>query len=354
MTDEETRTPVDPYGFVRLVGQPRRLPGVSHHRFEGQSGRLTCQLTTKTPLFIYNPAFAATISSTHERARFPVYRREAVIPGSSLKGVIRSVAEAVEASCLHLFQEHYQGGGITRGQSLTVKTPPGYEKCSDIKQLCPACRLFGMLNRGTVFSGKVSISDARTQPDQYTLMGFTILDVLSTPKPEARVFTYTMETADGTRVPRGRKFYRHRLDGISTRFKDLQDHQNKTVQPLDAGASFTFTVDYADLRDEELRLLLYALALEPTVWHKIGLGKPLGLGSVHIEVTEWTQIDRQARYKTLGGGLAAPLTGDALQAALNDQLDYFYHHPGDNLGDLRELWRYEHNYEIGYQTSYQP
>ncbi len=343
------RSPIDPYGFVRLVGQPKRKPATRHHKFEGESGVLTCRLTTKTPLFIYNPGFARTIRGGHEAAQFPIRNKQAIIPGTSLKGVIRSVAEAVEASCLTLFDGQYRGSGITRGKTLNAWLPRGYQKCSDLNRLCPACRLFGMLDKGAVFMGKVSTGDAQAKPGHYTLLSNVVLDVLSTPKPEGRPKFYT----DGKTI-RGRKFYRHQLDGVLTRLGHKQDHQNKTVQPIDANAEFTFTVDYADLRPEELRLLLYALVLEPGLWHKIGLGKPIGLGSVQIEIMEWIKIDRQARYKTLGGGLATPLTKDALQAAIDEQLIFYHRNPAQNLEDLRQIWCYEHNYEVCYQTHYKP
>jgi CRISPR/Cas system CSM-associated protein Csm3 (group 7 of RAMP superfamily) len=345
------RPPIDPYGFVRLVGRPDRQPGTPHHQFAGESGLLSCRLTTQTPLFVFDPAFARTTRGEHQSAQFPVRRGEAIIPGTSLKGVIRSVVEAVEASCLTLFDGVYRGGGITRGKSLTTRVPAEYRRCSDLSKLCPACRLFGTLNGGTVFTGKVAISDARAKSGDYKLLGQLVLDVLSAPKPEGRPRIYTQ--SDGKTI-RGRKFYRHQLDGVLTRLGQKQDGQNKTVQPVDKGAVFTFTVEYVDLRPAELRLLLYALVLEETMWHKVGMGKPIGLGSVQLEVTEWLRIDRRARYLTLGGGLAVPLAGTTLKTAIDEQVIYYRRNPAENLEDLRELWRYDHNYEVRYQTYYKP
>jgi hypothetical protein len=347
------RQSVDPYYFVQLVGKPERKKGTPHHKFAGESGILTCCLTTKTPLFVYNPSFARTIRGEHEVAKFPIRNNEVFIPGSSLKGVIRSVAEAVEPCCLPLFDGTYRGSGITQGKTLKARAPSGYGRCSDVDRLCPACRLFGAFawHEGTVFTGKVSISDAVARPGEYSLMGNVVLDVLHNPKPEGRPKTYTQ--ADGQTI-RGRKFYRHQLEGIQTRLGEKQDQHNKTVQPVDAGAVFTLTVEYNDLRPEELRLLLYALVLEPGLWHKIGMGKPLGLGSAHIEVTEWVKIDRKARYQKLGGGLDAPLSGDALQVPIDEQVADYRNSKAANLEDLREVWRYDHNYEVRYQTSYQP
>ncbi len=342
------RQRVDPYGFVRLVGTPDRMEARPHHRFEGLSGRLTCRLTVKTPLFVYNPKFARPVGRGHEQARFPVYDGVAFIPGSSLKGVIRSVAEAVEAGCFTLFGGPiYRGSGITRGKQVKVDLPQGYQHCTDSKQLCPACRLFGFLYRGQVHAGKVHIGDAIAPQSEYELMDFITLDVLSTPKPEARIHTYTI-LQGGRRVVRGRKFYRHRLDGVLTRAGGKKDRQNKTVQPVAPGSIFTFDVEYNDLREEELRLLLYALALEPRLWHKVGLGKPIGMGSAYIEIISWQRIDRQARYQSLGGGMDEPLKGDTLQAELETWLRPYRESQAPNLQDLRELWRYDHEYDVRY------
>ncbi len=342
------RKRVDPYGFVRLVGKPKRVQARPHHRFEGLSGRLTCRLTAKTPLFVYNPQFARSVGRGHEQASFPVYGGVAVIPGSSLKGVIRTVAEAVEASCFVLFGgPRYRGSGITRRMQVQVELPEGYEHCTRYQELCPACRLFGFLYRGEVHMGKVSISDATSPQGKYTLMDFITLDVLSTPKPEARTNAYVIRKG-GRNIVRGRKFYRHRLDGVLTRAGGRKDRQNKTVQPVAPDSVFTFDVEYNDLREEELRLLLYALALEPGLWHKVGLGKPIGMGSAHIEIVAWQRIDRGVRYRALGGGMDEPLEGDALQAELDTWLRPYRESQAPNLQDLRELWRYEHEYDVRY------
>lgn len=343
-------TEVEPYAFVRVPeGEPERKPPLLHHRFDeqGLTGRLQCRLTAKTPVFVYDPSFARQVGQGHERVDFPVRNGVAVIPGSSLKGVIRSVAEAVEPCCFTLFDSSYRGSGVTRGRSLKARLPRRYEHCDNLERLCPACRLFGSLKGEMLFAGKVAISDARAGPDNYSLADWIVLDVLSAPKPEGRPHVYVGH--DGQTV-RGRKFYRHRLNGVLTRIGGRQDRQNKTVRPVAAGAVFTFEVEYTNLRQEELRLLLYALVLEPSLWHKVGMGKPIGLGSAHIEVVSWTQIDCRARYQVLGSGVAEPLTDDALQAELARWLQPYWESNAPNLQDLREVWRYQHNYEVRYQT----
>lgn len=362
---------VEPYDFVPLVGQPQREPAVGHHRFaaDRHNGRLECRLTAKTPIFVYDPRFARPVAGGHEQVTFPVFGRVAVISGTSLKGVIRSLVEAVEPSCFTSPTDWdedrsrvYPGSGITRGKNVRVKLPAGFEHCSEKDArgrplLCPACRLFGSLSpKGDwAWAGKVSISDARSAPGEYTLMDYLILDVLSTPKPEGRPQAYVKQ--DGT--IQGRKFYRHRLDDVMLRALDQygrrrQDRQNKTVQPVGAGSVFHFTVEYSDLSEAEVRLLLYGLALEEGLGHKVGMGKPLGLGSVQIEIIRWIRIDRNVRYQALGGGLSAPLEGEELAGELAAWLRPYREKQTANLKKLREILRPDPNVDVRYTMRWSP
>jgi CRISPR/Cas system CSM-associated protein Csm3 (group 7 of RAMP superfamily) len=361
---------VEPYDFVPLGDEPKRKSPSWHNRYhEGQfSGLLECRLTARTPLFVYYDArFVRRVDRGHETVGFPVFGNTAVIPGSSLKGVIRSVVEAVEPCCFTLpspFPRRYRGTGITRNKEIAVHLPKVFEHCHEKvevakdqfqpKALCPACRLFGSLDPGGkwAYAGKASISDARSHQGEYVLMTTPItLDVLSTPKPEGRPNVYTRE--DGQTI-RGRKFYRHRFPpNIIERLADRsgrpkRDHQNKTVQPVKEGSVFHFTVEYSDLEEAELRLLLYGLALEEGLWHKVGMGKPIGLGSAQIEIIKWTRIDRQERYRVLGKGIKEPMEGEALATELAEWLRPYRERQTDSLKKLRDILQPDPNTDVRY------
>jgi len=362
---------VEPYDFVPLVGRLKREEPIWHDRYHGEnegrySGMLECRLTAKTPLFIYDPRFVRRADRGHETVDFPVFKGVAIIPGMSLKGVIRSVVEGVEACCFTLPTDWgrdgtriYRGGGITRGKLLKARLPKGFEHCHEqgeenrSKMLCPACRLFGSLDPAGkwAYAGKVSISDARSVRGEHTLMKHLTLDVLSTPKPEGRPRAYTLK--DG-RTIKGRKFYRHRYPpdvlerDSDRRGQPRRDRQNKTVQSVQEGSVFHFAVDYTDLDTDELRLLLFALALEEGLWHKIGLGKPIGLGSAHIEIVKWTRIDRAARYRALGGGVTPPLENDTLDAELAEWLGPYYQSRTESIQKLRDILRPDPNVDVRY------
>lgn len=92
---------INPYNFVPLVDLVPRSAPVSHEYFRGHSGQLICSLTLKTPFF--TPDSAGTNRDPSDHETFKLLRDpqgHALIPGSALKGMIRSVAEVLSNSCL--------------------------------------------------------------------------------------------------------------------------------------------------------------------------------------------------------------------------------------------------------------
>jgi hypothetical protein len=55
-------------------------------------------------------------------------------------------------------------------------------------------------------------------------------------------------------------------------------------------------VDFDNLTAWELGLLCYALKTSDSYRHKLGMGKPIGLGSININIESLQLIDRQKRY----------------------------------------------------------
>jgi len=74
----------------------------------------------------------------------------------------------------------------------------------------------------------------------------------------------------------------------------------RSVAPLRDGLSFTFHVDFDNLTDREVGLLLYSLRPTGRFRHKVGMGKPIGLGSVRLDVVGYFEVDRQERYTPAG------------------------------------------------------
>lgn len=128
---------LNPYNFVRslepahptaesLLGRASPPP---HDRYVGFSGRITCALTATTPLFISDSEGVEMeqLDQGKEHLHYRFFRDpegRIAIPGTSLRGAIRSVFEAVTNSCFAHF------GADKR---LSYHLPPG-----DALQLVPA------------------------------------------------------------------------------------------------------------------------------------------------------------------------------------------------------------------------
>lgn len=327
---------MNPYDFVRIpknVSVKRDKP-IKHHRFADslKHGRMVCKITTLTPLFIPNTD-KVLINAGHKEAPFlgtvgisKHINGKPKIPGSSIKGVIRSVAEAAGNGCfLH------KNCDLPRGANVS------FEPCSDNNKLCITCRIFGMIGRGSIHKGKISINEAETEIGSFQMMGAHTLKPLMTPKPTHTAF-YS---------PGGRKFYFHHycmtepLGGsINHWTKTVRDGYNSTINPVAPGGVFKFDVDFTNLTDEEFALLIYSFALEPSMRHKMGLAKPLGLGSVQITIETIILINPLLRYSTQQDKDQV-YEGGKLEKFINDTTKTYRNSSDVNLVDLRRIWEWD-------------
>jgi CRISPR/Cas system CSM-associated protein Csm3 (group 7 of RAMP superfamily) len=323
---------MNPYGFVCFGPAAQRESATRHEQFDGLSGRLTCHLTARTHLFI--PQTQENRERGHQELKL---LRSAqglpLLPGSSLKGIIRSTAEALSGSCLVL-PTGRRGEVEYRGRPpVFYRIPYGFEHCRDADHLCPACRIFGSLNGNEHFLGKIGLNDA-IATEQADAEKMTI-EALMEPKPRHRAW---YEDPQQRGFIRGRKFYYHRP--LGPRRTTVKNDYNKTIEAIRPGTIFEFKLDYTNLTGAELALLVFALILEPEMCHKVGMGKPVGLGSARIEIVGWKQIDRQARYQQFGNGVTA-LANDTLDGEIaqwHTQYHQVYANWQESLADLRRIW----------------
>ncbi len=100
---------------------------------------------------------------------------------------------------------------------------------------------------------------------------------------------------------RGYKLYWHK-SGINwqANSQDVNAHptQYTNINPVKKGTTFTGRIRFENLSDVELGALLFALDLPNECCHKIGMGKPLGLGSIRITPT-LNLSNRKERYEKL-------------------------------------------------------
>lgn len=161
-------------------------------------------------------------------------------------------------------------------------------------------------------AGRVFFEDAKlVDPNNNCLMDEAIPGILLEPKPTSFQLYLEQDSNmkdelkhynSGTGI-RGNKFYWHKSgEKWEYRYHNL-DNSNKNItqkeiQPVKPNTEFKFRIRYENLSEIELGALLFALKLPEGCAHKLGMGKPYGLGSVKL-TPELHISDRNRRYSTL-------------------------------------------------------
>ena len=206
-----------------------------------------------------------------------------VIPGSSLKGAIRSVVEAISESCVCKVS-----GRIRRA------VPRDFAECRQKERLCVACRMFGAMG----FQGNIAIQDA---PQIEGEIVTKLVPELYAPGRYQR----------GMQDIPGRKFYMH---------GEVASGETP-VEACEVGSKFRFVVQIDNLRQAEWGLLLTALGHHPNHSFKIKIGgaKPVCFGSIDFQI-EKIQVEEQTRDRYLDWDLQqeAEKTGEQLERWMSE------------------------------------
>jgi CRISPR/Cas system CSM-associated protein Csm3 (group 7 of RAMP superfamily) len=328
---------MNPYDFVRIDWSKgvNRHSGVPHDRFVGFSGRLEGTITALTPVFIPESE-AGRLRFRRDKPFLVNGNGDPIIPGSSLKGLIRNLVETVGYGCWWLFKgDHAQ------------RLPYPFKQCQRLQSLCVACRMFGMVQGDTHLKGHVGFEDAVcTDPVDHDSL-YTI--ILSTPKPRHTAFYLA-----GNGNPAGRKFYFHHstppddMGGWRPKGRSAHEAQNQYITPLGPGSVFTFSAHFDNLQGDELALLLYTLVLEPEMRHKLGYGKPAGLGSVEFELNRLELIDYRKRYTAPDRSREVYEDKDLDNFVANRIAPYVNDRSSVTLQDLRRIWQWPGRDDIQY------
>jgi len=269
--DYETSPQEKPYRFVDLPSgaavESHRQPPAGHAVYTGVSGTLIGEITVRTPVHLGSGKIELTgqkdipLVKAHVRSG-----GRPVIPGSSLKGAVRSVVEAISPSCVHITQAR--------------QYPRAARRCDDLDRLCVACRMFGALGRQGGYQGLVRFCDAVLRKEHD--LSIVSIPVLYAPRTRERLYF------DDVGQVKGRKFYRHGHLAVG----------DMPMEVCPIGAKLDLIVHFSNLTEKELGLLLIALGQgDRKFWLKLGGGKPRCAGSVEISVTEMkTYSDAAATY----------------------------------------------------------
>ncbi|HDZ18087.1 MAG TPA: TIGR03986 family CRISPR-associated RAMP protein [archaeon] len=241
-----------------------------------------------------------------------------------------------------------------------------YTPCNSLDRLCTACKLFGFISGEDQLASRIRFTDAfpdkELSEDDYFEPGY--LAELSSPKlsasefyikrpknkenQEADIWNYDyagrwkkigrdwkiIPFQDPNTEIRGRKFYwHHKITEPQYITEDLASNRNVYIRPLKQQIKFLFKIFFSNISEIELFKLLWTLEIgsETKNAHKIGMGKPLGLGSVKL-------LTNQLIIRNL------ELENDVITYELLDKIEYYkervrnYENSEDLLGcDKRTL-----------------
>lgn len=259
---EEQAVP-KPFAYVPLSERVNRSRPTGHDKYHSNhiSGQIRGTIQALSPIHIGSGII--DIGDDVELIKTAMKTGDnIVIPGSSLKGAIRSVVEAISESCVS--KVSYQ---VRRAM------PRWFSECRQKDNLCVACRMFGAMG----FQGNISIQDA--------------------PKTEGNIVTEHVPElyapGRGQRRMRdvlGRKFYMHGEVASG----------DTPVEACEKESTFSFVLQVDNLRKSEWGLLFTALGHHPNHSFKLKIGgaKPVCFGSIDIQIEE-IQVQEQTRDRYL-------------------------------------------------------
>jgi hypothetical protein len=213
-------------------GHPVQETARDLDKLSGISGEWIVRFDTLSSLFIGSGEVDVADEPGGPTMHFRFVRRgeSVIVPGTSLKGVIRSLVETLSPSCL---------GGEDRDR-------------------CPACLLFGTLGR----RGRVTFEDGVIEGAELSVM---------------QIAQRTQARRIGPNNERGfRKLYTRDLGAAQATWSD----DTERLETASPGAWFRSRISFQGLSEWQVGLLLLALGLAPGyAFHlKCGGGKNRGFG----------------------------------------------------------------------------
>lgn len=201
----------------------------------------------------------------------------------------------------------YQLAPSQLSRSVYPQTPKSLAgsraQCTSVTELCPACELFGFVSPqgGGARAGRVRFSDAMVESGKAEVFTATLATLLD-PRQSSFEFYLRNEskghehsftpTTSGTELAGRKAYWHHQSKGDWKNTGEVTEFTLNT-ELVPSGTTFGFRVYVDGVTSCELNRLVYALTYgqwwgqdgsRRQYLHKIGHGKPIGLGSVLIEV----------------------------------------------------------------------
>jgi hypothetical protein len=284
---EDTPAFPKPYAFVPLSrGRVQKQKPAGHASYQAKllTGTLSAQMIVRSPVHVASGLLEPRRDHKNPlvKAHFRTQGKLA-IPGSSLKGCIRSIVEAITPSAV---------------QVSRARLPRDYQPSRDTDKLDSAQRLFGAMG----YQGAVQVYDALQEEGRMEIIP---TPQLFSPRSSAVNTYYDGET------PKGRKFYMH--GNLATGDTPLEACAVNSRLPL--------RIQFANLTAGEVGLLLIALGVgEPRFCPKLGGSKPSCLGTIEVQEPSVETVDYRAQYSDFDAGMQPHEIAPLLAAAKAEEL----------------------------------
>ena len=312
MSDKQTFLKDKPYGFIPLMENCDRGLGKPHNRFDRDtfSGKLKIQLNAKTMLHIGDGQVEVLADDGGLLHKMMRRNGQVVIPGSSVKGMVRSIAEAVSHSCAVKLPD-------PKLQEMKCALPSSNkEQCQTTDRICPACSIFGMAFDKAGYRGKVVFGEftgelapkileyeisAQEAPFKnypkthdmfrlgsnfgnerlYYCMACDQRKTGGCDSCDKSNYFSNRDTAGENRPMRlrGRKFYKLGAGGYPLE-GDNNGGKRSLFEMVDKGSSFVGEIVFQGLTKRELSLLFFSLGLDGSFSPALGYAKSSGFGLI--------------------------------------------------------------------------
>lgn len=342
---------------IRRYATARELP--PHNVLDSRlySGEIRLTVTAKTPIIVSDGAhYLEVLPNAPMRDGKPVETKFALfardvqgrfhIPGSSLRGLIRQNMQILGLGIVRVGQEDEIAPKPVNGDRAPQNgLPKSYRIPEDRDFLDYPHSMMGFVGRKRNEPNGYGRTK-RVQDCYRTRVSFGSLLAKGTPTelngvlvelkaPDQGDEKFITRQPDGAFLLNGTRQYPLRPVSASQPY-----HSAQGIRPLPAGTSFTGSIRYRNLHEDELGLLLWCLRLEEGCRHTIGMAKSYGYGQIEISIDHLLEHDPAQLYGSLTAG-AVP-RGDTAQrveeliAAYNR---YAAAQPGVNApgGKLRDM-----------------
>lgn len=269
-----------PFGFVPLPRRVHRKSPTGHQRYHTGhfTGQIHATIQALSPIHIGSGVI--DLGRDVELIKTAVRTKDnVVIPGSSLKGAIRSVAEAISESCV-----------CKVSRRIRRDVPRDFAECRRKERLCVACRMFGAMG----FQANIAIQDAPKTDGQIVTM--SVPELFAPGRYQRRM----------QGIP-GRKFYMHGEVAAG----------DTPVEACAVGSKFRFVAQVDNLTLAEWGLFFTALGHhhEHPFKLKIGGVKPACFGSIDIQIQQ-IHVQEQTRERYLDWNVQSQsaMTDEPLEA----------------------------------------